>query len=345
MPRHFRHKHPVVPIHRHRNRPLETAFPFRQILGNFPPPDNGRIQRDPFSPPLRQAGIPGQLRNVVAAGRKNLHPVILVIGRINQAVPVHRYPGRTIELPRPVPGLPELQQKLPVAAELLDPVIAPIGNEHRALPVNSNAPGHIKLAGAAAETAKGKLKLARRIKNLHPAVPAVHQIEVIVSVKSQPGRTVKLPFGAACRPPLAAAFPVFVKNGNAVQPFVSHISLAPAVQSHRRRPEKDAGRRRFVGILRMNLLPELPHQFLLDGADSDPLAGKQRRRFRAAAQHIEQIPFAPGQGNRMIKPVAAAQLLPPDGMGSLISYRRYRRRRHYAGHRCLAKGLSRPAGK
>src|SRR5262249_50868793 len=66
----------------------------------------------------------------------------------------------------------------------------------------------------------------------------IDKVEVVLAVEGQARWTAQLPLAAARFAPLAQKFPVFVKNGNPLQVFVSDIQVLVPVQVNGRWPDK-----------------------------------------------------------------------------------------------------------
>ena len=136
---------------------------------------------------------------------------------------------------------------------------APVGYIHIIILVNFCAPGMVELAITAAESAPRGQKLTFLGEHLDPVIQAVHQIEVFIRIEGQPRGTVKFTVTIANRPPLADPLPVFVADGDPVEPLIGHVGVAFFVESDGCGPHEAAIWGGGVSIFRRNFLAELPH--------------------------------------------------------------------------------------
>ena len=258
-----------------------------------------------------------QLRQILAVGVKDLQAVVLVVGNIDVAIVVNGHIGGAVELAVAGAGAAEFHQKAAVGGKLLDAVVAPVGYIDIAVIVNCDAPGVAELAFAVALRSPLGDKAAVFAEHLHTMVAAVHHIKPVVGVKGQAGRAVDFAIAGAGDAPFANPVAVLGKDGDAVQPFVGDIGVVGAVQGYGSGPEKGAVVRGRHGVLGADFFAEFAQIFLVNGADSNPLAGKESGGFGAAAQYIQPVAGAAFDGHRVEKPVAAARFLASDGVAVL----------------------------
>ena len=99
-----------------------------------------RIGVQLFLAPLGDGCIAGPRRDKIALGIEDLQPVVQPVSHVDDPIAIHRNTGGTIEftLSRARPAA--LHQKLTIRAELLNTVIAPVGNVHIALHCRGRCP-------------------------------------------------------------------------------------------------------------------------------------------------------------------------------------------------------------
>ena len=188
--------------------------------------------------------------------------------------------------------------------------------------VDLDAPGVAELSGSAALGTPVELELAVPGEHLHPVVVAVHQVEVVVLVEGKARRFVELAVASADGAPHVGPALSRLVHRDALQPLVRDVSVALAVQRDRRRPHEGAvGRRGGVRLFRRDLLAVVLDELLVHRTHGHSLAGKEGRRFRPSAQHVQPVLRVAGDGHRHEEPVAAAHFLPPDRVAVLEGYR------------------------
>src|SRR5262249_14951787 len=90
-----------------------------------------------------------------------------------------------------------------VRTELLDTVVAPVGNVDLPIAIHGNTPGHVELAGARAAFAPLQQELTVPGEFLHPVVHGVHHVDMALRIEGQTRGTVELSRTAALLAPFA----------------------------------------------------------------------------------------------------------------------------------------------
>ena len=110
--------------------------------------------------------------------------------------------------PSPQPGRAKGHEEGAVGAELLDAVVAPVGDVDIAQLIDGDAPRHVELALATAVAAPLAQEAALAGELLHAVVERIDDVEIALGVKVHAGRAVELP-GGRCppRPSCRAARP------------------------------------------------------------------------------------------------------------------------------------------
>ena len=155
---------PTLVIHLHGDRPPEEFFNTRRLFaalvfrGEFQMrfqirpcgaprvhPDWRRSSSQPTSTSrLRHAMWPASCHQGQVLARARCPSQ-----RRKYSLPGPRPPRQDVGiLPRQWPGVPQLVRYCPVRIELLDAIIAPVGNVHVAGLIDSNAPGQVQLSRA-----------------------------------------------------------------------------------------------------------------------------------------------------------------------------------------------------
>src|SRR5262249_61350230 len=116
--------------------------------------------------------------------------------------------------------------------ELLDPVVAPIGYVDGACLVHGNTPGQVQLPGTVSAFAPGTEKCPIFGIALNAVVAAVDHQEMLVAIKGQASRAVKLAIAPALLAPLGQKCALLIEDGNALQGLVGDIDVLILVQRH-----------------------------------------------------------------------------------------------------------------
>ena len=101
-----------------------------------------------------------------------------------------------------VAGFAVASDELAVGSELLDAVVAPVGDEYVAVRGDADAPGHVHFAVAVAVFAPAEDVRAVGRELLHAVVVLICDVQVIVCVDSDAGWSVEVARLAAERPPM-----------------------------------------------------------------------------------------------------------------------------------------------
>src|SRR5688500_19267796 len=104
--------------------------------------------------------------------------------------------------------------KTPSGVELLSPVVAPVGYVYIADSVDRNPPGQVQFPRTFPPGAPLPQKAAIFGIALNSVVATVDDLEVLIGIEGDAGRSVELPFAAPFHPPLAEEAPPLVEDGN-----------------------------------------------------------------------------------------------------------------------------------
>src|SRR5262249_430213 len=127
---------------------------------------------------------------------------------------------------------------------------------------------------------------------LDATVEAIDNVEVILTIESQTRGAAQLTLAAARFAPLAQKFPVFVKDRNSLQVFVSDIQVLVPVQVNGRGPDKLP----ILGAKTNKLIKEL----MVRSTFADALA----EFFPAAVDDVQDAVSTQGKIHRIPKPQA-----------------------------------------
>ena len=124
-----------------------------------------------------------------------------------------------------------------IRAELLDPVVVPVGHVDAAVVVDGNAPGHVQIAFGTALGAEAAQVVALLGEPLDPAVKAVDDPDVVVSIEGHARGTADLPFLFSRLAPGVKQLPFTVKDGDPVKPLIGDVNVLVLVQCHSGEPD------------------------------------------------------------------------------------------------------------
>src|SRR5262245_45050013 len=187
-----------------------------------------------------------------------------------------------------------------VGSELLDAIVAPIGNIYIAIGVNGDPPGHAEVTGATAGLAPFEEEFAIFGELLNAAVQAVHDVEVIVLIEGYPRWAIELSIPSSRCPPLAYPIAILGEDRNAVIPLIGHVDVAGFVEGDGSRPHEATIRSLGLGLLSANAAAKFRDIVLAHGADGYSLAVWPP--FIGATEHIEPVACPTGYPHRDAKP-------------------------------------------
>ena len=131
--------------------------------------------------------------------------------------------------------------QLAAGAELLDAVVAPVGDVEVACGVNRDAPGQVELAGPDARFAEPAEQLAVAVEALQAVVHRVDDPEVALGVELHPGGAVELARFGAVLAPLPELLALGGVDGHFVRGFVEHVEIAVVVVAQQGDGPDEAG--------------------------------------------------------------------------------------------------------
>ena len=202
-----------------------------------------------------------------------------------------------------------------MGCELLHPVVAPVGDEDVAFPVDGDTPRQPEFARSGSFASKLGDELAVGGKLLDPVVLAVDDEHVVVGVEGHAGRAVDLTVAAALGAPLAEPFAVTVEHGDAVEPFISDVDIALAVNGDGGGPDQGAVVLVLFGFAGgVDAAGELADVVLVDRTDGDALAIGPV--FVGAVDDVHGVVFTTGYGDGVTE-AGAGELAAPDGVAVL----------------------------
>src|SRR6267378_8526575 len=127
---------------------------------------------------------------------------------------------------------------MPIRSQHLHPVVTPIGDIHVAVPIQSDAPGQIKLPLILAFGAPFEQKFALFGELLDAVVEVVRHVEVLVAVEDHAGRAIELAVTATRRAPLADELARRAKFLDAVFALRADVDAALTIHGDGRWPDE-----------------------------------------------------------------------------------------------------------
>ena len=170
-------------------------------------------------------------------------------------------PEGRLNWPSPWAGRAELGDELAVGRELLDAVVAPVGDVDVTVRGLGDAPREVELAVAVAVASPLVEELAVPGELLYPMVAVVDQHQVVVLVEQQARDAVELTVGGSLGAPRGLDVPFAVVDRDSLQKVVSEVEVVVVVERERRRPYHLAGR--------ATVAADLPEELVVDGRHLD----------------------------------------------------------------------------
>src|SRR6266446_465031 len=198
--------------------------------------------------------------------------------------------------------------------------------------VNVNAPRHVKLGRTSAEFAPGRQELAVFGEDLEAVIQTVNDVEIVVCIERQTGRSRELPRARALGAPRIQKIAIFIKGRNAVEPVIGDVDIALLVQCHRVGPQRSPRVGTVAAKFGLDFLfAWSPHIHLGDT--------RAEIVFIAPADDIDDALGSQSDRTGLVKAIArgsaAADRMTPIVDTPFCYCRKHLRLPHACGYRCL----------